>query len=216
MPLADKTMYKTFFIALFLLFGSYCCVAQKVIEKEFSVQGLRKLSIEDDSIFSIKIIASKRKSIIMKVHISGEHSEAIIIEGKRSEGKLSLKTAVMPYFIFEDDKLAAHKLMAIEVVVFIPETISVEIKSKLTSVETKGKIRNLAVSLQKGSCTITDFSGNAHLKTIDGNINVKANKEVSGKAISKNGTVEKTLSSRGKFLVEAESINGDIYMSQTK
>ena len=205
-----------FFILIFLFFGSYCCVAQKVIEKEFSAEGLHKLSIADDSIFSIKIITSKRESIKMKVHVSGEHSEAIIIEENRSKGKLSLKTAVMPYFAFENDKLAAHKVMAIEVELFIPENISIEIKSKLASLETKGKIPNLAVSLQKGSCTITDFLGNAHLKTVDGNIMVKAQKEVSGKAVSKYGTVENTLSSQGKFLVEAESINGDIYMLQTK
>ncbi len=209
-------MSKILFIVSFLFFGSYCCVAQKVIEKEFSAEGLKKLAIEDDSIFSLKITSSKRESIKMKVHISGEHSEAIIIEENRSKGGLSLKTATLPYFVFENDKLAAHKVMAIEVELFIPENISVEIKSKLASLETEGKIRNLAVSLEKGGCTINDFMGNAHLKTIDGNIKVKVQKEVSGKAISKNGTVENTLSNQEKFLVEAESINGDIYMSQTK
>lgn len=209
-------MSRILFIVSFLFFGSYCCLAQKVIEKEFSVEELRKLSIEDDSIFSLKITSSKRESIKLKVHISGEHSEAIIIEEYRSKNKLSLKTAAMPYFVFDNDKLAAHKVMAIEVELFIPETISVEIKSKLASLETKGKMRNLAVSLEKGGCTISDFSGNAHLKTIDGNINVKVQKDVSGKAISKNGTVENTLSNQEKFLVVAESINGDIYMSQTK
>lgn len=209
-------MYKTFFIIIVFFFGSFCCVAQKIIEKEFSAEGLLSLTIEDDLIFNIKIVSSKRESIKINVHVSGEHAEAIIIEEKRSKGKLSLRTAVMPYFIFEDDKLAAHKLMAIEVMLFIPENIAVEIKSKLTSLETTGKIRNLSASLQKGSCTIIDFSGDAHIRTVDGNINAKAQKEVCGKALSKNGTVENSLSKRGSFLLEAESINGDIYLLQTE
>ncbi|WP_026450960.1 hypothetical protein [Aequorivita capsosiphonis] len=208
-------MHKITFIIAFLFFGSYSAMAQKIIEKEFSAEGIHRLSIADDSIFSIKINSSKRESIKMKVHVSGEHAEAIIIEENRFQGKLALKTAVMPYFTFEKDKLAVHKVMAIEVEMYIPETISVEIKSKLASLETKGKIQNLSVSLQNGSCILTDFSGRARLKTITGNIELKAQKEVSGKAVSRNGTVVNTLFKEGKFLVEAESINGDIYMLQT-
>lgn len=209
-------MHKIFFIVVFLFFGSYGCMAQKVIEKEFLGEGLNTLAITDDSIFSIKIISSKREYVNMKVHVSGEHSEAIIIEENRSKGKLSLKTGVMPYFAFEDDKLAAHKVMAIEIVLLIPESFSVEIKSKLASLETTGKMRNLAVSLTAGSCTIANFIGDAHIKTIEGNINVKAQKGVFGKAISVKGTVKNSLSKQGKFLLEAESVNGNIYMLQTK
>lgn len=209
-------MERTFLLIVILFFGSNCSVAQKIIEKEFSANGIHKLSLDDDSIFRIKITSSKRESIKMKVHVSGEHSEAIIIEKNRSKGRLSLKTAVMPYFTFENDKLAAHKVMAIEVELFIPKSISVEIKSKLASLETVGRITNLAVSLKNGDCTLVDYSGNAHLKTEDGNIYVKSKSKISGTAISKNGTVENTLPTRGKFLVEAESINGNIYLLQTK
>lgn len=210
-------MFRNFYlISVFIFFGSSACLAQKIIDKEFSASGLQSLSINDDSVFSIKITSSKRESIKMKVHVSGEHSEAIIIEENRSDGKLSLKTAVMPYFIFKNDKLAAHKVMAIEIEILIPETISVAIKSKLASLETQGEIQNLAVALQKGNCTLRDFSGNAQLKTIEGDIRVVAQKDVSGAAVSKNGSVENSLSENGKFYIEAETFKGDISMLQTK
>lgn len=106
--------------------------------------------------------------------------------------------------------------MATEIMVLIPETISVEVKVKLASLETKEKIKNLAVSLEKGNCMITAFLGNAHLKTTDGNIEVMAKKEVSGKAVSRNGSVENTLPEGEKFLIESETFNGNIYMLQTK
>lgn len=68
---------------------------------------------------------------MQKLLISGENSEAIIIEGQYNKGKLSLKTAIM--LVFNNDRLGAHKLMAIELDIYIPVTISVEIKSKFTS-----------------------------------------------------------------------------------
>jgi hypothetical protein len=191
-------------------------VAQKILEKEFAAAGLHTLYIEDDAIFKIEIIASKRETIQIKAKISGEHSEAIIIEENFLNGTLSLKTGLMPYFIFENDKLAAHKLMAVEIKLFIPEHISVKIKSELASLEATGNIKNLAVSLQKGNCMLTNFFGNAHLKTEGGDITVLAKENVSGMVISKHGTVNNTLPHGGIFLIEAETVNGNIMLLQTK
>ncbi|WGF93365.1 DUF4097 family beta strand repeat-containing protein [Aequorivita marisscotiae] len=140
----------------------------------------------------------------------------MIIEENFSEGKLSLKTGFAPFFVLNNDKLAAHKLMAIEVKLIVPETLSLEIKSKLASVAIDGTIKNLAVSLQRGNCFATNFSGNAHLKTTDGTITVYAADAVGGKAISTRGKIENNLPPNGKFFIEAESINGNIRMLQTK
>ena len=191
-------------------------MAQKTIQKEFSSEEIHTLSIEDDAIFKISAQTSKEETIKIVFHISGEHSESVIIEEKIEEDKLSIKTGFAPFFVMEDDKLAAHKVMAVEMELIIPQTISIEIKSKLASVETRGPIGNLAISLGNGSCSLKGFKGNAHLKTVAGNITVQAQKDVSGKAISKNGTVQNDLSSIGEFFIEAESINGNIMLLQTK
>ncbi len=106
--------------------------------------------------------------------------------------------------------------MAVEVKLIIPKEISIEIKSKLASVFASGSYKNLAVSIESVNCELRNFSGNAHLKTVNVNITVFANSIVSGKAISKNGIVENELSSGGKFLIEAENINGSISLLQTK
>ncbi|MAB56108.1 MAG: hypothetical protein CL524_01025, partial [Aequorivita sp.] len=149
-------------------------------------------------------------------HISGEHSENVIVEENITENTLSLKTDFSPFFLPEDDKLAAHKVMAVEVDLTIPQTISLEIKSKLAAVTAEGRIYELAVSIENGACVLTNFMGNAHLKTTDGNIWVRATSTVSGQATSTHGTVENKLWGNGKFFVEAESINGDISLLQTE
>jgi hypothetical protein len=104
----------------------------------------------------------------------------------------------------------------VEVTLVVPKTVSIEIKSKLASVFANGKINSLAVSIENSDCELRNFSGNAHIKTIDGNIKVVAESNVSGIANSKNGTVENRLQKQGKFMVETESINGNIRLLQTK
>jgi hypothetical protein len=209
-------MAKILFIVSFLIFGIAFCNAQKVIQKEFDSDEISKLSIIDDAIFKITIQSSEEPTIKVYAHISGEHSENIIIEEKIVAGNLSLKTGFTPYFTLENDKLAAHKVMAIELKITVPQKIALEIKSKLASVNFNGSIENVSISLENGNCVLTNFSGNAQLKTIAGNITVRAQNNVSGKAISKNGTVENNFLNKGKFFVEAESINGNISFLQTK
>ncbi len=207
-------MLKTVFI--FLFFGITFCSAQKVIQKEFSAEGIHSLSINDDAIYKVTIHSSEESTIKVSVHISGEHAESIIIEEKIINGKLSLKTGFAPFFILENDKLAAHKVMAIELQMTLPNEMAVDVKSKLASILAYGSFKNLSFSLENGSCILNDFSGSAQLKTIMGNITVLAQKNVSGKGISMNGTVENKLSEQGKFFVEAESVNGSISLLQTK
>ncbi len=209
-------MGKKIFILVFLFFGSFLGFSQKVIEKEFSSEKIRMLSIDDDAISKIEIHSSEESIIKISVHISGEHSESVVIEEKTSEGKLFLKTAFAPFFTLENDKLAAHKVMAIELKINVPKTIAVEIKSKLASVLANGTYENIAVSIENSNCDLRNFSGNAHLKTVKGNITVLANNDVSGKAFSKYGIVRNELTSNKKFLVEAESIHGSISLLQTK
>jgi hypothetical protein len=209
-------MRQIFFIIVILFFGSYCSLAQKTIQKEFDSEGVQKLSIADDGIFKITVQSSEETVIKVSAHISGEHFESIIIEEKIVDGTLSLKTGFAPFFTLENDKLAAHKVMAIEVELTVPKKLAVEVNSNLASVIATGTFKSLSISLENGNCILNDFFGNAQLKTIAGNIAVLAQKNVSGKAMSKNGTVENNLLNKGKFFVEAESINGNISLLQTE
>lgn len=208
------TTSKTIFLVLIFGYGS--CFGQKIIQKEFDVKNIHTLFIDDDAVYTISIVSSEIEKIKMLLHISGEYSENIVVEEKLSDGTLFLTTGFTPFFVKENDKLAAHKVMALQMEIFVPTNISVVIKSKLSSVFTKGKFKNLAMVLENGSCVLTDFIGNAHLKSTNGDINVIASKNVSGEAISKNGTVEIELPKSQLYTVFAESINGNISMEQTK
>jgi DUF4097 and DUF4098 domain-containing protein YvlB len=63
---------------------------------------------------------------------------------------------------------------------------------------------------------LNKFQGNALLKTSQGSIKVNAQIHVSGQAFSKNGKVMNSLPLKGKYFIEAESIDGNISLFQTK
>ncbi|MDN3722934.1 hypothetical protein QRD02_00945 [Aequorivita sp. SDUM287046] len=210
-------MQKLIVILIVFLLGSISGASQhKIIEREYSANGIRELTIEEDAIFKIRIRTEATEKIKITVRITGEHSESVLLEAKFSEEKISLHTGFVPYFIMENDKLAAHKVMAIEMDLILSETISVAIKSTLASVESLGTMMEFSAALEMGNCEMFGFSGNAHLKTVSGNITVFAEDDVSGKAVSKYGNIENELLKNKKFLLEAESMHGNIRLLQTK
>lgn len=207
---------RTILLILALFFVCGIGFAQKIIQKEFDAKTIQSLVIEDNALFKISIFSSEIDHIKMILHVSGEHSENIVIEEKRQNGALFLTTGFNPFFEKENDKLAAHKVMALQMEIFIPDNISISIKSKLASVITRGTFNNLAIVLENGSCVLNNFSGNARLKSLNGDISVFARGNVSGSAVSKSGTVDISLPPSQKYLVVAESVNGNISMEQTK
>ncbi len=210
------TLYRIIFLIVVLSFVHGSCLGQKIIQKEFDAENIQSLSIEDDALFKITLISSETGKIQMKLHVSGEHSESIVVEEKLINGTLFLSTGFTPFFVLENDKLAAHKVMALQMEIFVPRHISVLIKSKLASVLASGIFENLAIALEYGSCILKEFSGNAHLKGVNGDITVVAEQNVSGHAVSKSGTVVIKLPKDQLYTIFAESINGNISMEQTK
>lgn len=209
-------MPKLFFILSFLFFGSHYCVAQKTIQKEFSAKAIETLVIQDDAVFKITIQTAETSFIKVVVNVAGENSESVVIEKKLQNNALIISTGFTPYFEIINDKLAANKVLSIEMEITVPPRISLQLKSKIASVTATGDFKNVEIGLDEGSCVLNDFSGNAILLTKLGNITVYAEDQVSGTGFSRHSEVKNMLPENGKFHIEAESINGSISLLQTK
>jgi len=98
----------------------------------------------------------------------------------------------------------------------IPESMEVAISAKIASLEIQGSLQKLDVNLRDGHCFLKDFVGNARINTRDGDITVYAQHWVTGKAISKYGIIKNELVSKGKYLIKAESVNGNISLLKTR
>ncbi|RFN59311.1 hypothetical protein [Marixanthomonas ophiurae] len=190
--------------------------AQKVLQKEFSASGFETLIIESDDVFTIDISAKKTDKIKINTHIEGEYYESVVLNTSEAHKTLTLSTGYTPFFKKENDKLAAHKVIAIDMVITVPENLKVEIRSKIASVTGKGTFKNMFIALENGQCLLKNFTGNATLYTKQGAITVYAKPDVSGQGLSKKGTILNELSKTGKYKITAESITGSITLLQNK
>lgn len=185
-------------------------LAQKIMEREFDATNYSVIEINSDDIFNITISAEKSDKIKIITHIEGEHYENVMLSILEEDGKLRIEPRFAPYFEAKNDKLAAHKVLAIEMEFRIPENFDIRINSSLSSVKARGKFLSFEALLGVGNCILEEFLGDAKIKTKQGFIKVFALERVSGKAFSKKGKVINELERNGKYSIEAESFEGDI------
>ena len=198
-------------IFLFFLWGIICnSFAQKIIEREFDASSISAIEINSNIIFNITITTEGINKVKIRTSIEGENFENVLLSIKEENGLFNIKPEYSPYFKAKNDKLAAHKVLAIEMKLIVPENLEIKIKSNLASVKITGKYTSIEALLGTGNCILENFSGDAVIKTKQGFIKVFANASVNGTAFTKKGIVTNELINKGKYRLVAESFEGDI------
>ena len=208
-------MRKFLNISIFI-FVTISLHAQKVMDKAWSSEGLESIDIRSDEVFNIFISNSDDEQITAVIKVEGETYENVVLEVDKKEASMVINTAYAPYFEPYNDKLAAHKVLAIEMHVKVPARLKVNVEAEIATVVATGTYKFLDLALDRGNGEVKDFQGNARVYTKEGFIKVKARNGTAGTAKSVRGKVVNELPSKGLFMVEAESISGDIWLLQTQ
>ena len=202
---------------LMLLVGVFSqAQAQKIMEKSWDASSVERLEIISDEVYHISIISEATNRISVRTKVAGEHSENVALLVSEENKTLSLSSGFTPFFVQQNDKLAAHKVLSIEMEIRIPMDMSVFIKGRIVSVETTGAFKDIQLDLRNGNCVLHNFKGNAQLNSRNGNITVFAQETGVFDVNSRNGTVKNELPKEGRFLIKAESVNGDITLLKSQ
>ena len=188
--------------------------SQKTMEKIWGNAEITTIEIVSDEVSLVTISSNKSDTIKLKTKVEGENYEYIMLEVLKKDHLLAIRPIFTPFFEANNDKLAAHKVVAIEMELEIPEKTAIFIGSSLASVKTQGIFNQIHLELRNGNCELLDFQGNATLATRNGSIAVIAQENVSAKAQSKRGKVKNNLFKAAKYFIEAKSINGDISLQK--
>jgi len=202
-----------YYILVVIIF-SFEGIAQKTLQKEWDAGAIDTLSIVSNAIYSIEIKSVETNTISISTNIEGENFESVMVNAITTGSILNISTGFRPHYIPENDKLAAHKILSIEMHIIIPENITVVVYSELASVTAYGPYNYFEVALGGGRCYLYDFIGNARLFTTTGEIVVHTYPGIRGKANSLKGRVINNLGETGKFYIEAESALGEITLLQ--
>lgn len=190
--------------------------AQKIMEKSWDASSVERLEIISDEVYLITIVSGATERIDVRTKVEGEHNENVVLLVSEENKTLSLSSGFTPYFVMQNDKLAAHKVISIEMEIRVPSNLEILVKGAMVSVETKGSFSELKLELRNGNCVLNDFKGNAQLNSRNGNITVFAKETGVLNVKSKNGSIKNELPKEAHFLINAESVNGDITLLKSQ
>ncbi|WP_299148623.1 hypothetical protein [uncultured Dokdonia sp.] len=185
--------------------------AQKRLTQTYDATAIKELYINSNEIFKIKITTGEVREITVATIIDGETFASTLLNTSTNDGVLKITTGKTPDYIPFNDKLAAHKVLAIELEITIPRGLDVSIYSTLASVDTYGKLGQVRIDLGRGHFKGEEFRfrESAKINTISGSIYVSSNL-VNVTAQSRNGKINIPPTQADGPLLEIKSIHGDV------
>ena len=198
-------------LALLLTLFTTAMVAQKRLSQTYDAAIIKELYINSNEIFEITITAADTDQITVHTIIDGEIFASTLLNTAIAKNVLKITTGKTPDYEPFNDKLSAHKVMAIELEITVPVGLDVSVYSTLAGVDTQGTFGQVHMDLGRGHFKGEGFRfrESATINTISGSIYLDIDK-ASITAQSRNGTIvispEITLGSP----ITLESIHGDI------
>jgi len=196
---------------VFLLF--FQAYAQKDTSQQIDAEGVKSIYINTDEVFKIHLKTTKKDFISISTHAEGEYFNDIALNSEMKGNSLFLSTQFRKILQSGFDKLSAHKVFSLEIILEVPEDLQVFIKSNIASVEAAGHYKFLQVQLNSGYCNVSSFLGDALINTFDGGISIQTT-DATVTATSRNGEVNVKSNFSGKHQITANSINGAILVTK--
>ncbi|WP_121667354.1 DUF4097 family beta strand repeat-containing protein [Mesonia aquimarina] len=198
-----------FFVAFFCIGISSVSFGQKKSVKVFENFSADWVEIDADEVFKITLKTSASNQLKLTVFSEGEYLQDINVHTELQENRLLVSTAYPEILTSGYDKLSAHKVFSVSLVIEIPKSKKILITSNIASVFAKGKYAYFEAELGAGRCELKNFTGNALINTFKGNVyvetsqsNIKATSNHGKVYIPKNNTIGKE--------IRIKSIYGDI------
>ncbi|MGY3792267.1 hypothetical protein [Aquimarina sp. 433] len=205
-----RRLFSFFVLQLFWITG----LSQSTFDKTIDVTDISEIFIVLDNTFQIEVINTSENKVIVSAISEGEYQNNVLINVKRTQNTLFIEDDIQPFSEKHNDKLSAHKVIALKVKIQLPRHLDTTITSKLASLDLNGSLKSLFVELSSGDCLVQNFTGNAVINTLAGNIELHT-KNAKVKAVTKSGIISSDKIS-GKHQIELKSITGNISVYKTK
>lgn len=207
-------MRQLFFFVISIL-GVWSLEAQSRVEKSIFSNNIKLVKISLNKAYKIELITHTKESIEIAGVSDGERKDDLLVSLDHTKDTVYINDRLQPFTENHNDKLSAHKVFALQVVISVPKNLNVEISSELASLYVNGHFQNLFIELNSGNCKLKNFEGNALINTFQGDIEMYT-KNSHIDANSKNGSVKVEDASAGNQKIVLRSIYGDITAHKIK
>ncbi len=199
---------------LLLLSVHYAC-GQKFVKKAMLLPHITSIQIDAQQFSEVELTTAPGVELQLEAKMEGEYQRDIGIELTENGNTLTISGSFQPFFEAPNDKLSAHKVVAVTLLVRVPEDQIVGIYGTNTRVVAGGIFRDLEIVVSDGQCSLENPEGLIRVTTLSGDILLSAENGVV-KANSKYGQVEKPELPFGKNQFTLESVRGDILIRKTQ
>ena len=150
-------------------------------------------------------MASEGDELIVEARLDGEYAEALSVNITEEGATLWVGTDFRPNFENPNDKLSAHKVVSVSLVIQVPAHLDLQVFGTSCNVSLSGAFRNVDVVLNDGSCTLNQVSQQVHVQTQSGHIRLNSLKGVV-QAVSHYGQVVQEEIPEGDERFELETV----------
>lgn len=192
--------------------GAY---AQKRVLKSLVNPRTTWVHVDSEQCFQLHLRNSDTNEVSVEAKLDGEYSEDLLISMEEDGNTLVITPGFRPNFRHPNDKLSAHKVVSVSLVVSIPKYTNFKIYGTHTQVEAEGLFTNGKISLDDGRCIVRAEVEELEVITQSGDILFSSNGAVL-KADSKFGTVGGDTIAHGNGIVTLQTISGDIQLAQVE
>ncbi len=171
------------------------------------------LQVDVESFSEVRLETTTGVELRMEAVMEGEYQKDIAVEITESGNTLLIAGSFQPYFESPNDKLSAHKVVAVTLFLQVPEDKVVGLYGTSARIRVKGAYRELEIVLNDGACILENPEGEIHVSTQSGDMNLTAERGML-KANSRYGKVEMQKIPPGENRYNLESVSGNIYINR--
>ncbi len=159
---------------LLLILSTTVVAAQKRLSNSYDASTVKELYINSNEIFEVRVHAVDTDKITLHTIIDGEIFASTLLNAVVENGILKITTGKTPDYIPFNDKLSAHKVMAIELELNVPSGIDLSVYSTLASLDTDGNFGQVRIDLGRGHFRGEGFRfrESAKINTISGSVSI--------------------------------------------
>ena len=166
-----------------------------------------------ENCYLLELENSTSDEVIIEARFDGEYNNDILIRSEASGNTLDISTGFRPNFKVPNDKLSAHKVVSISLVIRAPLHSNLDLYGSSCNVSLSGNYGNIAVILDDGRCILGHRAERTAVTTQSGNILVNS-KQATISAASKYGKIYRETIPPGDHIIDLTTTTGDIRLQR--
>ncbi len=204
-------MKTTFYF--FLLFATQLIFGQKIVQKTVVKPNIKSVQIDVSKCYTLNITTANTNEMHIEATFDGEYQKDLLLVIDEQKSSIMVDTKFQPSFIHPNDKLSAHKVIAIDLKMVLPENLNITAYGTSCDITATGKYKNLKLVASEGDCFLVNVSKNVEVTTQQGNISISAK---SGTFILENkfGFIQKDNIPKGNNLFNLTTTSGNINLKK--